>query len=79
MGLFQQTLVKGMLEPMGHLSSIEPEYLTAKEVKELLRISSATLYRWLKSETFPAGAKFGSNRVWKASVIRQWAADQELT
>ncbi len=51
----------------------EPEYLTVKEAAELLRVSTATVFRKLRSGELPA-TKFG--RSWR---IRRSVLDEMMT
>ncbi|ELB2131751.1 AlpA family transcriptional regulator [Vibrio parahaemolyticus] len=44
-----------------------------KELTELLGISRATIYSWMKQGTFPQSVALGANSVgWKESDIQQW-------
>ncbi|MDK9415960.1 AlpA family transcriptional regulator [Vibrio parahaemolyticus] len=44
-----------------------------KELTELLGISRATIYSWMKQGTFPQSVTLGANSVgWKESDIQQW-------
>ena len=50
------------------------EYLTAKDVQEILKIGQAKLYRLLKDPSFPQGKRLGDtgNRRWTREDIIEY-------
>jgi len=52
--------------------------LRRQEIEAEFKISCATIYRWVKSGTFPKPIQLGSNMVrWKASDIEAWILSRE--
>ena len=50
-----------------------PSLIDLKKVKELIGVSTATIYRWIEDGEFPKQIKLGANCVrWKASDIEAW-------
>jgi excisionase family DNA binding protein len=48
------------------------EYLTAKQLTELLQVSKPTLYRYLKAG-FPKPIRMGPKAVrWERSIVESW-------
>ncbi len=44
-----------------------------KELTELLGISKATIYAWMKKGDFPQSVSLGANSVgWKESDVQHW-------
>jgi len=53
-------------------------YQTRHDLEKLLKVSPATIYRWMKAGTFPAAIHLGVNMVrWRASDIEAWIAERE--
>tara|TARA_B100000787_G_C16087367_1_gene247293 strand:+ start:571 stop:750 length:180 start_codon:yes stop_codon:yes gene_type:complete len=53
-------------------------YQTRHDLEKLLKVSPATIYRWIKKGKFPAPIHLGANMVrWKASDIEAWIAERE--
>ena len=53
-------------------------YQTRHDLEKLLKVSPATIYRWIKKGKFPAPIHLGANMVrWKASDIEAWIAGRE--
>ena len=58
-------------------------YLNAEDVAARLKISTTTLYRWVKKKNFPAGEKVGrtgmpgprTTSLWDIRIVDQWAID----
>jgi len=49
-----------------------------KELKKLLGLSNATIYRHIKLNQFPKPTKFFTNIVgWRLSVIEDWIREKE--
>jgi len=52
--------------------------LKRQEIETELKISCATIYRWIKSGAFPKPIQLGSNMVrWKATDINAWISSKE--
>ena len=59
---------------------MEPTILRRPEVEDLTRLSKATLYRMIKSGTFPRPIKLGPRAVgWLRQEIDEWVAGCERT
>jgi predicted DNA-binding transcriptional regulator AlpA len=64
----------------------ESLYLNAEDVAMRLQISTPTIYRWVKSEKFPAGEKIERigmagprhTTLWDIRVVDQWAIDNHV-
>jgi hypothetical protein len=62
-------------------------HLNAEDVAMRLQISIPTVYRWVKSEKFPAGEKIERigmpgprhTHLWDIRVVDQWAIDNGVT
>ena len=53
-------------------------YQTRHQLEKLLKVSPATIYRWIKEGKFPKPVRLGANMVrWKASDIEAWMTDRE--
>ena len=53
-------------------------YLKRQEIETALKISRATIYRWMEAGTFPLAIHLGANCVrWRASDIEAWKAERE--
>ena len=53
-------------------------YQTRHQLEKLFKVSSATIYRWIKEGKFPKPVRLGANMVrWKASDIEAWMTDRE--
>ena len=54
---------------------MEPRILKLKEVRQLTRLSKATIYRLLNAEAFPRPVRLSERAVgWIASEITEWIA-----
>ena len=57
-----------------HIVPLSPQALA------LLKVSPATIYRWIKEGSFPKQIHLGANMVrWKASDIESWMAEREAS
>ena len=53
-------------------------YQTRHQLEKLLKVSPATIYRWIKEGKFPKPVRLGANMVrWKASDIEVWIVERE--
>jgi prophage regulatory protein len=53
-------------------------YQTRHQLEKLFKVSPATIYRWIKADSFPKPIHLGANMVrWKASDIESWMAERE--
>ena len=59
------------------LKDIDPEYVTRRDLQKILRVSQATVFRWLADNTLPQGMLLGQKRVWRRAEIERWMADRE--
>ena len=60
------------------LIEFDSPYQTRHDLEKLLKVSSATIYRWMKEESFPKNLKLGANMVrWKTSDIEAWMEERE--
>ena len=48
------------------------EMLTKNEVLEMVKVSRATLYRFMMGEGFPLPVKFGRSNRWHSEEVRGW-------
>jgi prophage regulatory protein len=49
-----------------------------KELKKILGLSNATIYRYIKLNQFPKPIKFFTNIVgWRLSTIEEWIKERE--
>ena len=54
-------------------------YQTRNQLEKLFKVSSATIYRWIKEGIFPKPVRLGPNMVrWKASDIEAWMMQKEM-
>ena len=54
-------------------------YQTRHELEKLLKVSPATIYRWIKEGNFPKPVRLGANMVrWKVSDIEAWVTQKEI-
>ena len=54
-------------------------YKTRHELEKLLKVSPATIYRWIKEGNFPKPVRLGANMVrWKISDIEAWMTQKEI-
>lgn len=59
------------------VANVDP-YLTLKDVREVTKLGTSTIYRWMKAGTFPAGKHLTPNCVrWRASEIAEWQERHE--
>lgn len=48
-------------------------YLTLDEIKDLTKVSTSTIYRWMDDGTFPKPIKMSRNCVrWRGEDVRAW-------
>lgn len=52
----------------------ESGFITKDQVLQLLPVSRATLYRYIKSGKFPDSIKLGRLALWNVDDIRSWMA-----
>lgn len=57
---------------------LDSPYQTRQELEKLFKVSTATIYRWIKAGRFPKPVQLGANLVrWKASDIEAWMEERE--
>jgi prophage regulatory protein len=59
---------------------IDPQYqfLSMKDLKQLLGKSAPSIYRWISEGSFPRPVKLGGNSSgWRLSDYEGWAADPD--
>ena len=62
------------------ITDTDSPYKTRHELEQLLKVSPATIYRWIKEDKFPAPIRLGANMVrWKASHIEAWMMAREAS
>lgn len=63
----------------GFYMSTEPmKLIDLKKVKDLLSVSTATIYRWMDNEGFPKPLKLSANCArWKENEIVEWLQGRE--
>ena len=62
------------------LIEFDSPYQTRQQLEKLLKVSPATIYRWIKEGRFPKPIHLGPNMVrWKASDIESWVAERETS
>ncbi|KQV27832.1 hypothetical protein ASC97_05550 [Rhizobium sp. Root1203] len=60
------------MQEQSNIQSIDP-FLKLKEVVDIVKVQSSTIYRWIDAGTFPRPRQLGANCVrWRASEIRAW-------
>jgi len=60
------------------LIEFDSPYQTRHDLEKLLKVSPATIYRWIKEGNFPKSVRLGANMVrWKASDIEAWMTERE--
>ena len=53
-------------------------YQPRHQLAKLFKVSTATIYRWIKEGNFPKPVRLGANMVrWKAVDIEAWLTDRE--
>ena len=61
------------------LIEFDSPYQTRHQLETLLKVSPATIYRWIKEGSFPKPVRLGPNMVrWKASDIEEWLMQKEV-
>ena len=61
------------------ITDTDSPYKTRHELEKLLKVSPATIYRWIKAGQFPKPVHLGANMVrWKASDIQEWIAERDV-
>jgi hypothetical protein len=55
----------------------ESEYLTAKQLEELTKVSAATWRYWASVNRGPFSFRLGKRRLWKRTSVLEWLAAQE--
>lgn len=58
-----------------HTRETRREFITVREVAELLNVSTRTVYAWVEKKIIPFERKGGSLR-FRRSVIEAWNTDQ---
>jgi len=67
------------LEEDTMIIEFDSPYQTRHDLENLLKISPATIYRWIKEGNFPPPVRLGANMVrWKASDIEVWMMQKEV-
>jgi len=67
------------LEEDTMIIEFDSPYQTRHDLENLLKISPATIYRWIKEGNFPPPVRLGANMVrWKASDIEAWMMQKEV-
>ena len=62
------------------LVEFDSPYQTRQQLEKLFKVSSATIYRWIKEGRFPKPIHLGANMVrWKASDIESWVTEREAS
>jgi prophage regulatory protein len=55
------------------------QMLTCRDLQELLKISKATIYRWVEAGEFPKPLHLGASMVrWRSTDIEKWLADKDI-
>ena len=54
-----------------------PQFMTAKEVAELLQVPVSTVYHWAAFGEGPPSFKVGKHRRFKAAAVADWLARAE--
>ena len=54
----------------------EEKFLTLNQLTARVNLTPARIYTRIKAETFPAGVKVGSARVWTEAEIDEWLAQR---
>ena len=55
------------------------QMLTCRDLQELLKISKATIYRWMEADKFPKPLHLGASMVrWRSTDIEKWLADKDI-
>ena len=56
---------------------VEDRLLRERDVCEMVAVSRSTLWRWVKTGSFPAPTRFGPSAVrWQLSVVQEWMASK---
>lgn len=54
------------------------EYMTVREVADLMRVKKETIYRFLKKyEDFPKPVRHRRPYIWDAASLREWVANKD--
>ena len=68
-----------VLEEDSMIIEFDSPYQTRNQLEKLFKVSSATIYRWIKAGNFPKPVRLGPNMVrWKASDIKAWMIQKEV-
>jgi prophage regulatory protein len=55
------------------------QMLTCRDLEELLKISKATIYRWMEADDFPKPLHLGAKMIrWRSTDIEKWLADKDI-
>ena len=55
------------------------KYVTARDLSELLGVTKAAIYKWVKEGTMPTPTRIGGKRGvlrWHPSVIEEWLEER---
>ena len=52
------------------------EYMTVKEVADLVRVKVETIYRWRKRNLIPQPVRQIRPLIWDGDTIREWVANK---
>lgn len=72
-----------MSSPVATLRAAAAQLLTRREIEQITRLSTPTIYRRIAAGTFPspswkAGPSKSDRVMWDADVVRKWLDDQRL-
>lgn len=65
------------LPPPAAAPHLEPEYLTPRELAELLRVSEATVYRWASEDATMPALRLGKTLRFNRERLTRWLRDRE--
>ena len=58
---------------------MQPQLLRLREVRVMIGMSSASIYRGVSSGSFPAPVKVGAASRWRLSDLLAWMEDLQTT
>ncbi|MGQ3674291.1 helix-turn-helix transcriptional regulator [Xanthobacter sp. TB0139] len=59
---------------------MEENFVSLSEIKKLLSVSTATVYRWMEHEGLPRPIRFSPQTVrWKQSEINAWIMQKQAS
>ena len=60
----------------GTLAIEQERLISARQLREMIPISTTTLWRWTKTSDFPKPARINDRLFWRLADVRRWLAEK---